>query len=150
MDRPAAATSSWNAVADALAAARQRALNGETQRTQRLTVVAFLDSWAPPSQATAAALEACRGDVQAYAQLCLVDALAERDAAWDAGVVSTPSLQFFWDGELSQVRRPTWEDDTKLTGAPPAERLVEILRHARDCCAKCAAEHAQLVIGLDF
>ena len=124
----------------------------EAQRATRLAVVAFIDPWAPPAHATAVSLEQVRmsGDVQAFAQIFVIDASTERDAAWDASVVSTPALLFYWDGAPAVVRRPTWEDDNKFAGACSAERLVEIIRHARDCCAKCAEEHTELVVGLDF
>lgn len=124
----------------------------EAQRAPRLTVVAFIDPWAPPAHATAAALEQVRmgGAVQAFAHVFIVDASAERDAAYDAGVVSTPSLLFYWEGAPAAIQRPTWEDDNKFTGACSPERLVEIIRHARDCCAKCAEDHTELVVSLDF
>ena len=121
----------------------------DTRRAPRLVVVAFLDRWSPPALATATALEAVRnsGDVNAFAHIFLVDATTERDAAWDGGVVVTPALQFYWNGELALVRRPGWEDDNKFVGAAAPDKLVEIIRHARDCCA---VESAQPVIGLDF
>jgi hypothetical protein len=148
---------SYQVVADTLTQALSRAAAAaagsiEAQRAARLAVVAFVDPWAPPAHATAVALEQVRmsGDVQAFAQLYLVDASAERDATWDSGVVTTPALLFYWDGAPVVVRRPTWEDDNKFTGACSAERLVEIIRHTRDCCFKCAEDHAELVVGLDF
>ena len=148
---------SYALVADALRTGLGRAAAAaagsiDAQRAPRLVVVAFVETWAPPSLTTAVALEAVRmaGDVQAFSQIFIVDASTERDAAWEAGVVSTPALLFYWDGEPVLVRRPAWEDDNKFAGAASVERLVEIIRHARDCCDKCAAESASLVVGLDF
>ena len=135
---------SYAAVADAL---RAGASGGH-----RLVVVAFIDRWAPPAYSTAAALEAVRasGDVTAFASVFIVDASVESTAAHEAGVLSTPALLFYWDGIQASVRRPAWEDDWKFSGAAPAERLVEMIRHARDCCVKQAQEGARLVVGLDF
>ena len=124
----------------------------EAQRAPRLMVVAYADPWAPPAHSTAVAVEQVRmgGDVQAFAQIFLLDAMAEREAAYEAGIVSTPAILFYWDGEPVIVRRPLWEDDTKFTGAITAERLVEIIRHARDCCAKGVEESTQLIVTVDF
>ena len=135
---------SYAAVADAL---RAGASGGH-----RLVVVAFIDRWAPPAYSTAAALEAVRasGDVTAFASVFIIDASVESTAAHEAGVLSTPALLFYWDGIQASVRRPAWEDDWKFSGAAPAERLVEMIRHARDCCVKQAQEGARLVVGLDF
>ena len=134
---------------DAAAAAHQAASGAGGG--QHLVVVAFVDRWAPPAYATAVALDALRssGAVSAFASIFIVDATAERDAAHDAGVLATPALLFYWDGVQASVRRPAWDDDDKYTGAAPADRLVEIIRHARDCCVKQAAEGAPLVIGLE-
>jgi hypothetical protein len=146
----------YSAVADALramagraAATRDGTLSIEAQRAPRLLLVAFIDTWSPPAQAMAVALNVLRRDVKAFAQIVLVNALSDRDAAWEAGVVTTPALMFYWDGELARVRRPTWEDDNKITGVVSAERLAEIVRHARDCCSS-RSESGQLVISLDF
>jgi hypothetical protein len=124
----------------------------EVRDAHHLTVVGFIDRWAPHSFATAVALEAVRsaGEVAAFANIFLVDATAERDAAHEYGVLATPALLFFWDGEQAIVRRPAWEDDNKYCGVVPAARLAEMIRHARDCCVKQMAEGAPPAIGLDF
>ena len=132
-----------NPTFDTFAAAVEalRSGGGGNGQPPRLNVVAFCDKWQPPALATASALETVRaeGAVQAFASIFLIDATAERDAAHEAGVLATPALLFYWEAEPAIVRRPAWEDDCKFSGAAPAERLVEIIRHARDCCAKHAA-----------
>ena len=118
----------------------------------RLVVVAFVDQWAPPAHATAAALNTIQhgGHVHAFASIFVVDATSERDAAHGHGVLSTPAILFFWDGLQASVRRPAWDDDDKFCGAAPVDRLVEMIRHARDCCVKQTSEGGRLVVGLDF
>ena len=118
----------------------------------RLVVLAFVDRWSPPAIATAAALEVVRlgGHVQAYASVFIVDATAEREGAHEHGVLSTPALLFFWEGQQVSVRRPTWEDDDKFIGSANVDRLIEMIRHARDCCVKQASEGARIVVNLDF
>lgn len=155
MQPPTLRFDSYGSVQEALRAGAGRvavAAQGslEAQRAPRLAVVLFADEWAPPALATAAALEAVRsgGDVQGFAQLFLVDASEERDHTWEAGVVTTPALTFYWDGEPVLVTRPDWEDDYKYCGAMSIDRLLEIVRHARDCC-KERAEGAQLTLTLD-
>ena len=88
--------------------------------------------------------------MQAFASVFIVDAMADRDAAHEHGVLCTPAILFFWDGLQAGVRRPGWEDDDKFSGAASLERLVEIIRHARDCFVKQASEGARPVVGLDF
>ena len=48
----------------------------------RLVVVAFVDRWAPPAYATAAALDTmrARGEVAAFASIFLIDTTEERCA----------------------------------------------------------------------
>ena len=122
--------------------------SAEAARSPRLTVVCFADDWAPPALATAAALEAVRssGEVQGFAQLLLIDMSEERNHAWECGIVTTPALTFHWDGEPVLITRPDWEDDYKMYGALSTERLLEIIRHARDCCCK----DGPLMLALDF
>lgn len=115
----------------------------------RLVILAFVDQWAPPAYATAVGLESIRAQVQAYASIFIVDATAERDAAHDAGVLATPALLFFWEGQQAIVSRPAWDDDDKYSGAVPADRLVEIIRHARDCFVKQAREGGRLVVAVE-
>ena len=115
---------------------------------QRLVVIAFVDTWSPPALAMAAALEAAKADVRGFASIFLVDATADGAAAHEAGVLSTPAVQFFWDGIQATIHRPAWDDDDKYSGAAPAERIVEMIRHARDCCVK--ADGMRLVVDLDF
>ncbi len=147
---------SYTLVGDALRTGLSRAAiaasgNVAAQRASRLVVVAWIDRWAPPAQALASALEAMRmGGEVPFAQIFVLDAAAERERAWEAGVVSTPSVHFFWDGEPVVVRRPDWEDGYALVGAMSSDRLLEVIRHARACGDKGAAEAGQYVLSLDF
>ena len=85
---------------------------------------------------------------QAFAQLFVLEATAEHECCWELGVVTTPSVVFFWDGTPVCVRRPDWDDDTKLVGAQTQEILLEVIRHTRECCLQ-AGEHDP-VLSLDF
>ena len=124
---------SYSLVDDALRASRSAGAS------HRLVVVALVDLWAPPALALARALEALRagGDVT-YAQILIVDAGADKAAAWELGVVATPALFFYFDGERLRVRRPDREDDDKFVGAATQEQLLEVIRHARATCARRA------------
>ena len=66
------------------------------------------------------------GDVT-YAQILIVDAGADKAAAWELGVVATPALFFYFDGERLRVRRPEREDDDKFVGAATQEQLLEVI-----------------------
>ena len=72
-------------------AAAADAVRGGASSGHRLVVVAFIDRWAPHAYATAMALDALRtgGDI-AFASIFIIDALADRDAAHDAGVLTGP------------------------------------------------------------
>jgi hypothetical protein len=121
----------------------------EAQRAPRLAIVCFADAWSPPAVAAVAALEQISGDLRGFAQTFAVDAAQEQERAWEAGVVSTPAFLFYWDGQPVLVRRPDWDDDNKLAGAFGMEQLLEIARHARECCGN-ASEGEQLILALDF
>ena len=135
---------SYSLVDDALRASRSAGAS------HRLVVVALVDLWAPPALALARALEALRagGDVT-YAQILIVDAGADKAAAWELGVVATPALFFYFDGERLRVRRPEREDDDKFVGAATQEQLLEVIRHTRHVCAESAAG-APPVLALDL
>ena len=107
---------------DTYAAAVKALRAAGTAGIQRLVIIAFVDRWSPPAVATAAALEQMRqGGHVHYASVFIVDATADRDAAHEHGVLCTPALLFFWDGQQASVRRPAWEDDDKFSGAAPME-----------------------------
>lgn len=143
-------------VADALASSSGRAAaaaqgSRDAALAARLLVVCFVDRWAPPAHATALAVEAVRtGREVGFAQLFVVDAADEREQAWEAGVVTTPSLRFYWEGDAVLLRRPDWEDGLMFVGALSAERLLEVCRHARECCEEGATEGGRRVLSLDF
>ena len=118
---------------------------------QRLVVVAFIDTWAPPAHATAVSLEAARAHVHGFASIFVVDATAEWDAAQAHGIVTTPSILFFWDGQLVTVRRealsPPWDED-KYVGYASEEQLIAMIRHARDCCVN--HQGGRLIVNVDI
>ena len=64
------------------------------------------------------------------------------------GVVATPALFFYFDGERLRVRRPEREDDDKFVGAATQEQLLEVIRHARHVCAESAAGAPVLALDL--
>jgi hypothetical protein len=73
--------------------------------------------------------------IQAFAQLFVLEASAEHERCWDFGVVTTPSVIFSWDGQQMCVRRPDWDDATKLVGAYSQQMLLEV----RACDWGCIA-----------
>ena len=147
---------SYSLVADAVRAGRDRvaaaaAGSAEAQRGPRLVAVAWIDTWAPPAQVAAQAVEAVRTARDCpFAQLFIVEATEHSDKAWEFGVVTTPAMQFYWDGAPVKVRRPDWEDDNKLTGPLMGTKLLEVLRHVRTCCDAGPSELGQYVLSLDF
>ena len=89
---------------------------------------------------------------QSEMQYCTGDmagSQADRDAAWEAGVTSTPAVIFYWEGRPAVIHRPGWEVDNKLK-AIPNDKLSEVIRHARDCCTKCESDGSPLVINFDY
>ena len=134
----------YSEVTEANNAARERTTN-DGPHGPRLVIAAFIDRWSPPAKATADALQVAQAEVSGFARIIFVDATAERDSAWEAGVVTTPSLIFYWDGELVPVSRPDRDEDNKYVGAAHADKIVEIIRHARDCRL-----NGDRTISLDF
>ena len=139
----------YSLVREALLASKAHG-EGEHTHTPRLVVVAFADRWSKPAMATMGAIETIRmgRDVEGFAQLFVIEATTERDRCWDLGVVSTPALVFFWDSQQLTVRRPDYDDDQKLVGAYSQETLLEVIRHARECCVN--PRDGELVLSLDF
>ena len=82
-------------------------------------------------------------------ELCSAALAPDKAAAWELGVVATPALFFYFDGERLRVRRPEREDDDKFVGAATQEQLLEVIRHARHVCAESAAG-APPVLALDL
>lgn len=141
----------YSLVQDAISSARSLVHESEDAApVPRLTVVAFIDKWAKPAMAVASSLEAIRmhRDVERFARLFIIETNCERDKSFEFGIASTPAIVFFWGGRLVTVRRPDWDDDKKLVGALSQETLLEVLRHARECCANNT--EGDLVLSLDF
>ncbi|KAL1511140.1 hypothetical protein AB1Y20_005959 [Prymnesium parvum] len=133
-----------------LASTPRGAVPDPTPSAPRLLVVAFIDQSSPPALATAATLESIRSarEVDGFAQLFLLEASAEAARAAELGLVSTPALAFYWDARPLIVRRPDWADGALLVGPLPHATLLEVMRHARECCIGAAG--GELVLSLDF
>ena len=133
---------SWDSVEAALQAGlgRAAAADGgslEAQRAPRLAIACFADAWAPSALATAAAAETVRtsGDVRAFAQLFVLDAGSERDRVWEMGILATPTLLFFWDGQVHAA--PPVD-----ASAEPCARRVSLLTQGPDARPNCARRTA--------
>ena len=122
----------------------------EASRAPRLVVICIADKFGGPAMSTAHSLEAVRAEVEAFAQCFCVEAIAQADKCWDLGVVATPAVLFFWDGEPVSVRRPDWDDDTKLHGAFTPDKLLEVIRHTRDTCLQPGPRPEGLLVALDW
>ena len=146
-------SASWDEyvlVQEALLASEARVGGEHSLAAPRLIVVAFVDKWSKPGMVTAEGIEAIRmgRDVEGFAQVFVIEANTEQDRCWELGVVSTPALLFFWDAQQVTVQRPDWGDDVKFVGAHSQDVLLEVIRHARECCA--SAEDGKYVVSLDF
>ena len=74
----------------------------------------------------------------------------EEDAAWEAGVTSTPALRFYWKGSPVSVHRSDWEPASSFVGQVSRAHLLELIRHTKDCCIECAEKDRPLAVGIDF
>jgi hypothetical protein len=58
----------------------------------------------------------------------IVDIMESPELASRYGIVPTPALIVIWKGRPLVIRRPGWEDSTKVVGCLMSENWAEILR----------------------
>lgn len=151
---------SWLAVERELeqrgaAAPAEQKSGGGASGGQGLVVVSFAHAWNPGALFSALAVEQLRsGPDISFARVFIVDPDVDRVAMHQHGategnqpldVVATPAFAFFWKGKVMTVRRPDWDDDVKFVGALDTEKILDMIRHARE-----TAYNNEMLIHVDF
>ena len=120
-----------------------------------LIVACFAHAWNPGAVFTALAMEQLRsGSDISFAQAFIIDPDVDRVAMHEHGakegnqpldVVASPAFAFFWQGKIMTVRRPDWDDDVKFVGPLDSDKLLDMIRHARE-----TAYSSEMLIHVDF
>jgi len=98
-----------------------------------VSVVVVANSWSPTCLALIKEVERIRKDNLRYVSLGVVD-FEDKDntaAMRKLGVVSCPSVFFYYTDRQFIVRRNDWDDDNKLVGSVSKTNLVELIQYAR-------------------
>ena len=120
----------------------QKTGGGGGARGSTLVVVCFAHAWNPGAVFTALAMEQLRsGPDISFARAFIIDPDVDRVAMHEYGakegnqpldVVGSPAFAFFWRGKIMTVRRPDWDDDVKFVGPLDGDKLLDMIRHARE------------------
>ena len=92
--------------------------------------VCFFHSILPPSLFTAKIFDKIRTNYspETVGQIFVVEAVKNNDLATKYGVIPTPAVIILWKGEPLLIRRPGWDDATKILGCLKEEEWLSVLR----------------------
>ena len=92
--------------------------------------ICFYHTILPPSLFTAKIFDKIRTNYSpdTVGRIFIVDAVKHNDLATKYGVIPTPAIIILWKGEPLLIRRPGWDDATKILGCLKEEEWLSILR----------------------
>eukprot|EP01086_Lenisia_limosa_P010241 TRINITY_DN34320_c0_g1_i1.p1 TRINITY_DN34320_c0_g1~~TRINITY_DN34320_c0_g1_i1.p1 ORF type:complete len:137 (+),score=15.66 TRINITY_DN34320_c0_g1_i1:224-634(+) len=112
----------WTAVAD----------DFQTNTNIPLTVVCFAHKWSPTATFMSRVVQNMKTSPDfRFAKFFIIDAQEEPEAAYQHGVLTTPSIVIYLRGSPLTIRRPEYKDDIKVVGSIPPVKFEELLHVAR-------------------
>ncbi|KAK2949602.1 hypothetical protein BLNAU_15462 [Blattamonas nauphoetae] len=125
-------TIQWSTVAGV-----QEILQGSQQQAPFFTIVAFLTRWNPSCKNIYTSFQEilARNELSGV-RILFVDIEQNLADCKRFLIHSTPSVQFFWKGQILTIRRPCWDDDNKFVGSLPLDSWIELLHYIYNSSAR--------------
>ena len=102
----------------------------KTSSDSPFLAICFYHTELPPSLFTASLFNKFRTNYtpESVGKIFLVDAAKESKYAAKFGVVPTPAVVIIWKGNPLIIRRPGWDDTSKIIGCMHEEEWLSVLR----------------------
>ena len=102
----------------------------KTKADSPFICICFYHTILPPSLFTAKIFDKIRSNYSpdTVGKIFIVDAVKYNDLATKYGVIPTPAIIIIWKGEPLLIRRPGWDDATKILGCLKEEEWLSVLR----------------------
>ena len=112
------------------AAAEAAITESKTSATEPFVAILFYHAELPPSLYTAIMFENFRKSYtsDSVGRIFIIDAAKNSTFAAKYGVIPTPALVVIWKGLPLVIRRPGWDDSSKIIGCMKGEEWLSILR----------------------
>lgn len=115
---------------DDAAAAEAAVKESVKSATSPFVALLFYHAELPPSLHTAMVFENFRKNYtpDSVGRIFIIEAAKYPEFAAKYGVIPTPTLVVVWKGSPLLIRRPGWDDSTKIIGCMKDEEWLSILR----------------------
>lgn len=117
-------------VADSIEAVEAAIADSKVSKTETFVSILFYHAELPPSLYTAMMFQRFRTNYtsETVGRIFIVDAAKNAEFAAKYGVIPTPALVVIWKGSPLVIRRPGWDDSSKIIGCMKEDEWLSILR----------------------